>query len=375
MESESIAILQNQFRLSGRTRVICEIIDMLNEQGITPDILTFTPRGIGSQIPTSLGYRQLRFNYRQIAPIPSRRGWLWQIVLINQLTWRKQASYRLVFNSNNTLHGLNPNGTYLHYIYYPIAITTEELKRFSEYVSTPWRWLYGKLWAQILRLWQPVSTANLYAISEFSRDAVTRAYPQASMVGIIYPPSFSDQFNPNSDRALSCVSTGSFTHDKRQLDQLMIAKQLPDIEFHIVGSVKSESYYRACQNYIDQEKLPNVSLHPDLPYDELQTLLNKSKYFLHTKHSEHFGIGTVEAIAAGCIPIVHDSGGQKEVVPLPELRFSRLCDAVRFLNHSLRKNLQHNATRQTLQQHIARFSRANFRDRMHKAIQQALDTG
>jgi len=29
---------------------------------------------------------------------------------------------------------------------------------------------------------------------------------------------------------------------------------------------------------------------------------------------EHFGITTVEAMAAGCVPLVYDSGGQAEIV-------------------------------------------------------------
>jgi glycosyltransferase involved in cell wall biosynthesis len=29
---------------------------------------------------------------------------------------------------------------------------------------------------------------------------------------------------------------------------------------------------------------------------------------------EHFGITIVEAMSAGCVPVVHDSGGPKEVV-------------------------------------------------------------
>jgi len=29
---------------------------------------------------------------------------------------------------------------------------------------------------------------------------------------------------------------------------------------------------------------------------------------------EHFGITTVEAMASGCVPIVYDAGGQREIV-------------------------------------------------------------
>ena len=42
--------------------------------------------------------------------------------------------------------------------------------------------------------------------------------------------------------------------------------------------------------------------------------------------NEPFGITTVQAIAAGCIPIVPDSGGQREIVGNASLRYSGLDD-------------------------------------------------
>ncbi|HZI87548.1 MAG TPA: glycosyltransferase, partial [Pyrinomonadaceae bacterium] len=56
----------------------------------------------------------------------------------------------------------------------------------------------------------------------------------------------------------------------------------------------------------------------------LRTLYEKAKIFWHAagygagEHQpellEHFGIATVEAMAAGCVPIVFNNGGQTEVV-------------------------------------------------------------
>jgi glycosyltransferase involved in cell wall biosynthesis len=51
------------------------------------------------------------------------------------------------------------------------------------------------------------------------------------------------------------------------------------------------------------------------PNKELyQEVLAKSKIYLHLMKGEHFGITVVEAMSAGCVPIVHDSGGPKEIV-------------------------------------------------------------
>lgn len=43
-------------------------------------------------------------------------------------------------------------------------------------------------------------------------------------------------------------------------------------------------------------------------------LLGEARVYLHFMKGEHFGITIVEAMSAGCVPVVHDSGGPKEIV-------------------------------------------------------------
>jgi len=74
---------------------------------------------------------------------------------------------------------------------------------------------------------------------------------------------------------------------------------------------------------------------------------------------EHFGISTVEAIAQGCIPIVHNSGGQKEIVPFRELRFDDKIEAVEIIR-SLRKK-DNSEMRSKLQENIKKFSEKNYK--------------
>lgn len=65
-----------------------------------------------------------------------------------------------------------------------------------------------------------------------------------------------------------------------------------------------------------------VYIHPNLPLEDLKKLYSESVVYWHAtgfgetdpSKLEHFGITTVEAMASGCIPVVVNLGGQKEIV-------------------------------------------------------------
>jgi glycosyltransferase involved in cell wall biosynthesis len=46
----------------------------------------------------------------------------------------------------------------------------------------------------------------------------------------------------------------------------------------------------------------------------VKEILGKAKVYVHCAQNEHFGITIVEAMAAGCVPVVNDSGGPREIV-------------------------------------------------------------
>lgn len=56
----------------------------------------------------------------------------------------------------------------------------------------------------------------------------------------------------------------------------------------------------------------------NVPFDELKSMLGNAVIGLHTMKDEHFGISVVEYMAAGVVPIAHNSGGPKEDIVVPE---------------------------------------------------------
>jgi alpha-1,2-mannosyltransferase len=69
---------------------------------------------------------------------------------------------------------------------------------------------------------------------------------------------------------------------------------------------------------VDLSILSSVEFMPDLPFADLRALLGEAVAGLHAMEDEHFGIGMVEYMAAGLVPIAHDSGGPREDIVVPE---------------------------------------------------------
>jgi glycosyltransferase involved in cell wall biosynthesis len=166
--------------------------------------------------------------------------------------------------------------------------------------------------------------------SLFTKQALLECYPNlpSNEIRVIYPPVDISAYiqKKNQARQNSIISLGRFSPDKKQLEQIKIAQSMPHLEFKMIGFVNNSNYFNQCEEYIRKNQIKNVTLHPNTTHSEVIELLGQSKYFLHVLVDEPFGITAVEAIAAGCIPIVHDSGGQRETVPITELRYKDLND-------------------------------------------------
>ena len=128
-------------------------------------------------------------------------------------------------------------------------------------------------------------------------------------------------FSRQGARENSVVSLGRFAEDKGQLEIIKLAEDLPQIRFHIIGFSQKPDYLNRCKDYINSHQLENVDLHVNAGFSETISILQRAKIFVHRLINEPFGLSTVQGIAAGCIPIVHDSGGQIETIPFDFLRY------------------------------------------------------
>jgi glycosyltransferase involved in cell wall biosynthesis len=181
------------------------------------------------------------------------------------------------------------------------------------------------------------SYQKIIAISEYSRYWIERYWKRQST--ILYPPVDIDSFAPEKSfaREKIILSVGRFFpehHNKKQYELAsafidMVKKYPEDTEgytLYLAGGLEDrpghgeyvESIRRMSEGY-------PVKILTNISFEGLAALFMKASIFWHAsglgedeeehpEKFEHFGITTAEAMSAGCIPVVIQKGGQKEIV-------------------------------------------------------------
>ncbi|MBS3777323.1 MAG: glycosyltransferase [Bacteroidales bacterium] len=371
-----VAIAQERIISGGRMVVINELVSVLNDMGIVPDILTFdmalTPEDIQKKYQKSVDFRirQLPFDFLHKTPETSR---LW----FNYLTRRHGKKYDLLINSNNTETLLTKKHWVISYVHYPrldrirknMTLHTDGKKsakkctiRMAEKVD---RFISGLLYKS-----SSIGSNILYvANSRFTKQAIISNFNiRDEDVEVIYPPVDVEEFHPDREKANQVATIGRFSSAKRQFEQIKMAEKLPDLKFVIMGFAgKHNAYYNKCKDYVASRNIENVELCPDLPFSEMVKKLEASRFFLHTTKNEPFGITTVQGIAAGCIPVTHNSGGQKEIVFRDDLRYENHQQAVRIFKKIMNEDLS------DLYDHLAEHIRSYQSERFRQEFTQILD--
>jgi len=172
---------------------------------------------------------------------------------------------------------------------------------------------------------------TIWTISEFVRKWVVQYWDRASE--ILYPAVNVEHFF-SSIKSNQILTVGRFfagQHNKKHVEMISAFRGLVDVglngwEFHLAGGTtpgeENEAYleqlYRAAHGY-------PIHIHTDISFDHLVNMYAESPIYWHAsgfgenenqnpEKFEHFGITTVEAMAAGCIPVVINKGGQPEIV-------------------------------------------------------------
>jgi glycosyltransferase involved in cell wall biosynthesis len=178
------------------------------------------------------------------------------------------------------------------------------------------------------------SYSSVWTISRFVREWTRRYWGVDS--ALVYPPvdvagiqSFGQV--PKENLILNVGRFFEGHHNKKHLEMIeafrrMLKQGLSGWQLVLVGGVSDDPTHL---EYLERVRaaasgLP-VRIALDIPYDELVELYARSSVYWHATGydvderrepgaMEHFGITTVEAMAAGCVPVVIGKAGQREIV-------------------------------------------------------------
>lgn len=172
-------------------------------------------------------------------------------------------------------------------------------------------------------------------VQEYWKKKAYVVYPHIDR-SVFYPP----EVEP--DRK-SIISVGRFFeeqggHSKKQTVLIEALAEL-DSFFHLslVGSVYGDQdriYLNKCKS-LAKELNVNVSFYENVSQIELANLYRSSSVYWHANgyesqkpfETEHFGISIEEAVACGCVPIIHKSGGHLEHCGIAWLNIDELVEA------------------------------------------------
>lgn len=171
---------------------------------------------------------------------------------------------------------------------------------------------------------------SIICYSHFVRDIIKSKLNKN--VVVIPPPVLTDKFKPANKEKL-IISVGRFfrwPHNKKQdilidaYKQLHKLSEFKDWRFVLIGSVDKGE-----QDYLEEIKLKAkglpIEIIPNIDFTLLTKFYGKAMIYWHAagfeenlikypERAEHFGMTTIEAMSAGCIPLVFNGGGQKEIV-------------------------------------------------------------
>ncbi len=191
---------------------------------------------------------------------------------------------------------------------------------------------------------------------------------------VVWPPARSRSLpSPPHDRS-GFLFFSRLTPYKRAEAMLALANASPQLKVTIAGVAQDDIYLLHLREQIRNGNLSNVEIVENPTEEQVATLLTSHEFFVYPARWEHFGIVTVEAIQAGLLPLVHDTGGQKEIVPVAELRFQSDDDLIacakRLMDMPVQKRQQ---LVLSLQHHVQRGSAANYRREMLRPLQLLMD--
>ncbi len=249
-----------------------------------------------------------KLTYPPFKPLVGRGLLLYQRLFYYQTKFRqllsKDREFGLVLGTQDVGYVPSTRVPVVQYCYFPEYFRHLQLNPSSQL----WRLYYAP--ARIYYRDRVRLIEELLSVSDFTREFIRQIWSRDSTT--LYPPCPVEFYGSlGAQRENLAVTIGRMVPEKRIDLFVELARRLPEFKFVIIGSVAGESdaYYSSLKS----KGTDNISIVLS-PLRKVKDILARAKIYVHCAENEHFGITIVEAMAAGCVPVVHDSGGPREIV-------------------------------------------------------------
>ncbi|MCA9545194.1 MAG: glycosyltransferase [Myxococcales bacterium] len=311
----------------GGNGVAAWMLQALLEVGHTVHLLTwwpYAPEAVDDFYGTHLTGRPLA-SVRQ-APVPLRaldhlpaRLDLLRNALFMRVTAQAERGMDLVVSCNNEWPGTKPG---LNYVHYPARARPRP-------AADRHAWYHNDLMLQGYYAvadgvggfdGQALAGKRVLANSQWTAARFQALHGRAAHV--LHPPVAGEfQAVPWAERRAEVLSVGRFSPEKRfeaVIDVVAQARALgADLSLRLVGSGGDSAYRRQVEARAAEQ--PWITVEANLPRADLLDRMAHARFGLHAMVDEHFGMAPAELVRAGCVTLVHRSGGAQEIVAHPEL--------------------------------------------------------
>lgn len=204
------------------------------------------------------------------------------------------------------------------------------------HMQVPFHGVGGRSWKNQLK---KKFIHHIIVNSKFTKEVIDKEFGINST--ILYPPV--KRITRTAPKENIILSVGRFepSLNAKKQDVLIdvwhaMSSELPGWKLVLVGASASDDWLKQLETRA--EGLP-IEFAVNASYDKLCDLYARASIYWHAagygidEHknpelTEHFGISTVEAVSAGCIPLVVPRGGQVEIVSNPDLHWNTKAELI-----------------------------------------------
>lgn len=312
-----IAVAHHSLNIPGGAERLClSVIEALRSEGHDVSLITvektdwkLVRTNFGSVVlPNFENYVTSSRISGRLASVPVSSAYF-SIFMLQILAAKSRRNYHVVINTFGDAINSIADLTYVHF---PLraALNLSQIPAFSN--KAIWQAL-APFYSHAMSCVDRLVPGSLLTNSEFMRGIIRRFLHRDSLV--VYPPvdvrAFAGNFTERKHGSTVAV-VASYT-PKRHLELVpLIAKHSEHAEFVIMGKAGEYSSPTLTSLSESIRKLrveDRIKLLKNVPFATLAEKLKEAKVYLHMMPHDHFGISLVEAMASGCVPVVHKSGG------------------------------------------------------------------